>query len=179
MTIEKTRAHIASSVWRAIAQSGVDLSALPLDQQNKLVDSVTNSLLVEVDEMLGELSQASRAAEPTVELEGDEHVVWQGRPFLSLVENYTITSERIKITKGLFGREIENFELIRLQDIDFSQNLGERMLGIGDVVIKGHDASDPAITLRNVKEPEKVYEILRRAWLDARKRYGLTFQEEM
>lgn len=179
MTIEKTRAHIASSVWRAIAQSGVDLSALPLDQQNKLVDSVTTSLMVEVDEMLGELAQPESKTEPDVALEGNERVVWQGRPFLSLVENYTITSERIKIIKGLFGREIENFELIRLQDIDYSQNLGERMLGIGDVVIKGHDPSDPAIVLRNVKEPEKVYEILRRSWLDARKRYGLTFQEEM
>jgi hypothetical protein len=33
--------------------------------------------------------------------------------------------------------------------------------------------------LRNVRDPEQVYEILRRAWLDSRKRHGLEFREFM
>jgi hypothetical protein len=74
---------------------------------------------------------------------------------------------------------VENFELIRMQDIDFKQNMGERMLGFGDIYIRGQDPSNPAVVLRNVPKPEEVYEILRRAWLEARKRHGLQFREYM
>ena len=108
-----------------------------------------------------------------------EQVLWKGRPFLSLVESYTITSERLKINTGLASKHVENFELIRVQDIDFKQGMGERLLGIGDVNIRGHDPSNPEITLRNVHKPEEVYETIRRAWLEARKRHGLKFNEFM
>ena len=74
---------------------------------------------------------------------------------------------------------LENIELIRLQDIDVSQNLSERMFNIGDIQIKSADASNASITLRNVAQPQEVYELLRRAWLEARKRYGLQFREQM
>ena len=56
---------------------------------------------------------------------------------------------------------------------------GERVLGIGDVNIRGQDPSNPAIVLRNVPKPEEVYETLRRAWLESRKRHGLQFREYM
>ena len=178
MTIENTRTHVVSSIWKAIAQSGVDLSSIPKEQQNLLVDTIADNLLLTVDELLDEASQGQPQQVDT-QLEKDERVLWEGRPFLSLTEAYTITSERVKIVRGLFGRDVDNFELIRIQDIDYSQRMSERMIGVGDVTIRGHDPSHPEVVLRNVKEPEKVYELLRRAWLEARKRYGLQFREEM
>ena len=54
-----------------------------------------------------------------------------------------------------------------------------RALGIGDVVISSADPSKPHAVLRNVRDPENVHEILRRAMLDARKRYRYSVQEEM
>jgi hypothetical protein len=174
MSIENTRAHVIASIWQAMAQSGVDLAAVPKEQQTALVESIADNLLVTVDNLL-EVAQPA----PLPDLEGDEKVLWTGRPFLSLTESYTVTSERVKVKKGLLGKDIENFELIRVQDLDFAQNISERMLGIGDLVIRGSDASHPELTLRNIRDPEKVYELVRRAWLEARKRYGLTFQEEM
>jgi uncharacterized membrane protein YdbT with pleckstrin-like domain len=101
------------------------------------------------------------------------------RSFMSLVEKYILTNERIKIVHGLLSRQVENFELVRVQDIDFKQNVGERVLGIGDISIRGHDLSNPVITLRNVQNPEEVYEKMRRAWMEARKRHGLQFREYM
>jgi uncharacterized membrane protein YdbT with pleckstrin-like domain len=83
---------------------------------------------------------------------------------MSLVEKYILTNERIKIVHGLLSRQVENFELVRVQDIDFKQNVGERVLGIGDISIRGHDPSTPEITLRNIQNPEEVYEKMRRAW---------------
>jgi hypothetical protein len=178
MSIENTRAHVISSIWKAIAQSGVDLSSLPKEEQTNLVNAIADNLLVTVDGLFEEATQSVRKQDHE-RLEGDERAIWTGRPFLSLTERYTITSERIKITKGLFGRDIENFELIRIQDLDISQKLSERLFGLGDLIIRGHDASHAELVLRNIRDPERIYELLRRAWLDARKQYGLTFQEEM
>jgi hypothetical protein len=181
MAIEQTRAEVIGSIWQAVAQSGVDLSALPRDQQEKLVGKIADNVMVTIDGMLepaqapGEAQPASQA-QPT-EGAHEERVLWQGRPFLSMTESYVITTERIKTVKGLLSRGVENFELVRVQDIDVKQGLDERILGIGDLVIRGQDPSNPEIILRNISKPNEVYEILRRAWLDARKRYGLQFRD--
>ena len=177
MSIDKVRASVKGSVWRGIAQSGADLSSLSPDQQNQMVDGVTDSVLLAVNEVMEEAQKSGRPAE--VELEGEETLLWEGRPFLSLVEFYTLTNERIKVVKGMFGKDIENLELIRIQDIDVSQNMSERIFNVGDILIRGADPSQPQVTLRNVAQPQEVYERLRRAWLAARKRYGLQFREEM
>jgi hypothetical protein len=180
MTIEQTRAQISAAVWQAIAQSGVDLSSIPQEQQQKLVAQIADSLLTAVDDMLEE-AQGSLPPMPAPDDDDskDEKTLWQGRPFLSLVEKYVLTSERVKLVRGMLSRDIENFELIRIQDIDLKQNVSERVLGIGDITIRGADASANEIVLRNVKDPEMVYETLRRAWLEARKRHGLQFREYM
>jgi uncharacterized membrane protein YdbT with pleckstrin-like domain len=96
-----------------------------------------------------------------------------------MVESYQITTERVKVRRGLLARDIENYELIRMQDLDLSQGMSERMLGVGDITIRGQDPSQPMLVLRNISKPEEVYELLRKAWLEARKRYGLQFREYM
>lgn len=177
MSIEESRSKVVSNIWQAIAQSGVDLSTVPTESQARLVDSIANQTLIVFDQLLNDVPVQNTPVE--AKDEGDEDILWEGRPFLSLVENYVLTSERIKITRGLVGRGIENFELVRIQDIDLSQGLSERMLNLGDITIKGSDASAASIVLRNISKPEEVYEILRRAWLAARKRHGLQFREYM
>ena len=175
MTIEQTRAQLVASVWQAVAQSGVDLSNVPQDQQEKLVGKIADSMMVAMNGFLDEVTKAQPAVE--VQDQDGEKILWQGRPFLSMVETYVITTQRLKIIKGMLSRDVENYELIRIKDIDMKQALSERMFGIGDIKIKGHDASGPDTVLRNVSKPEEVYEILRKAWLDARKRYGLQFRD--
>jgi len=177
MSIEKIRNQVNANIWQAIAQSGVDLSSISQDNQVKLVNGIADSVLVTFDSIIGE---QYKTEEPKGKnSDGDEKILWEGRPFLSLVESYVITTERVKIITGMVSRHVENFELIRIQDIDFKQNVSERIFGLGDINIKGHDPSDPNIILRNVAKPEEVYELLRQAWLDARKRYGLQFREYM
>ncbi len=133
-----------------------------------------------VNEILEETSTTLKIPQMSKVLdEGDEKVIWEGSPFLSLVEFYTLTNERIKVVKGLIGKDIENFELIRVQDIDISQNFSERIMGIGDITITGADSSNPKMVLRNIQQSQEVYELLRKSWLAARKKYGLIFREEM
>jgi len=185
MSIDKLRAQIIAAIWKAVAQSEVDLSAVPAGSQEKLVASIADQLMVTMDTWMdqetarvGEAGAAAALLEDP-DIEGDEQVIWQGRPFLSLVESYTLTSERLKIVHGLFARHVENYELIRIQDIDLKQDVGDRVVNVGDILISGHDSSDPDIVLRNVSKPEAVFEVLRKAWMEARKRHGLQFREYM
>ncbi len=177
MSIQQTRANIVSAIWKSIAQSEVDLSAVPADQQEKLVGVIADQVMNAVNEIITEENPLPKTIEQ--DLSDEETVLWEGRPFLSLVETYLVTSERLKIVSGFISRDVEIFELIRLQDIDYKQHLGERMLKIGDITIRGQDLSKDRIVLRNIQDPEKVYEILRKAWLAARKRHGLQFREFM
>jgi hypothetical protein len=175
MSIEKIRAQVVASLWQGIAQSGVDLSMISTDQQEKLIGKLADQVMVTMDSLL---EDEQPKAEP-VPLETDETILWRGRPFLSLVESYVITSDRLKVVRGFLSRNIENFELIRVQDIDFKQGIHERVLKIGDIIIQGADPSHSKIILRNVPKPEEVYELLRKSWLEARKRHGLQFREFM
>lgn len=174
MTLEHNRARVVAAVWQAIAQSGVDLSSVPRDQQDRLVAAIADTLLPTVNQMLDEVAPPVSA-----EVSGEERILWEGRPFLSITERYVLTTERVRIYRGLIGRSVDDIELVRLQDIDFTQNAGERILGIGDIHLRSADASTPETTLRNVHQPEEVRELIRRAWLDARKRYGVSFREQM
>ncbi len=184
MSIKEAQARIKARVWQSVAQSNLNLAALDKTTLESFVDLVTEAALLEIDNEL-DLSQLAtksttvEAAPPEEDDEFGEKVLWQGRPFLSLVLYYTLTNERIKITSGLLGKAHENVELVRVQDVDHSQTFGERVLKIGDITIRSHDPSHPEIVLRNVQDPESVYEILRRAVLDARKRHNFTYREEM
>jgi hypothetical protein len=181
MSIDKIQSAITSKVWQAIAHSQIDLSQVPREEVNKLVDLVVDAALQAVDGQLEVVNQT--AAPPSVVVEGEpqgeEVILWEGRPFLSLTRHYQITNERIRITEGLFGKDREDIELVRVQDIDQSQNLTERALNLGDIHIRSHDPSHPEVLLENIQDPQQVHEILRRAVIKAREKYRLSYREEM
>lgn len=179
----EAQARIKARIWQSIAQSDLDLSALDKDTLESLVDLVTTEALVEMDDQLGESWAGSKAAEPSItdeEIDSEtEQILWEGRPFLSVSMHYTLTNERVHISEGMFGKTHHNIDLVRIQDVDFSQSFSERLLNLGDIIIRSADLNTPSISLMNVKEPQEVSDILRRAVRDARKDQKLTFQEEM
>ena len=180
MTIEQTRASVTGRIWQSIAQSGVDTAAIPRDQLEKLVGTIADDVLLTMNELLEHTEGApSPATESVVQSGAEEQTLWEGRPFLSISEHYLVTTERVRITKGLFGKDREDIELFRVKDIDHTQAMSERMFNIGDITLRSADASDPEIVLRNVANPEQVHEIIRRAMLEARKRHRVGFRDEM
>lgn len=180
MTPNEAQSRVKATVWKALAQADVDLSTLSKEDQEALVEIVTNAALMAIDKEIGEELSINR--ETLISKETDDHdeeTIWEGRPFLSVSTQYIITNQRVRIIQGLLGKEREDIELIRIQDIDQSQTLRERLLNLGDISIRGHDTSSPKAILNNVSNPQEVHELLRRAILDARKRYGLSYREEM
>jgi hypothetical protein len=175
MAADELKSRLSARIWQSIAQSHIEVSSIPPDQLEALVDAVAEGIV----ETLAETSaEAGVDGGTTTELP-DERVLWSGRPFLSMVEQYTISTERIRVRSGLLSKANESVELVRVQDLDYRQSLGERILGIGDVSLRSSDPSHPQLTLRNVRHPERVHDTIRRAVLSARQRHRFSFQEEM
>ena len=180
MSIEQIKTRARERIWKSIAQSGTPVTSIPQEEMDVIINAILDGVMVLIDESLEDAGLPGRqelAADPA--LDSDERILWEGRPFLSIVTHYEITTERVRIIHGLLGRSRDDIELIRIQDIDFEQSVTERALGIGDIVIRSADPSLPETRLNNVKEPEKVHETLRRAMLQARKRFRYSVQEEM
>jgi hypothetical protein len=182
MSVNEAQERIKGRVWRAVAQSELDVSSLDKETLESLIDLVTEAALLDVDDQLEKTlaeGGVKSTIDPSILNDNKEDILWEGRPFLSISLHYTITDERIRITEGLLGKARENVELIRIQDVDYSQTFGERILNLGDINVRSHDSSNPLIQLRNIKDPEQVYEILRRAILNSRKKYNFRYREEM
>jgi hypothetical protein len=180
MSVEQTKSKITARIWQSIAQSGVSVSAIPQDQMTTLVDAIADGVLLAVDDALDEAGLPARQSNlESLGLASEEQTLWQGRPFLSLVTQYVITNQRVRIISGLLGKEREDIELIRIQDIDHKQGVGERALNIGDIFLRSSDPTRPEAVLRNVHDPVAVHELLRQGMLDARQRFRYSVQEEM
>ncbi|AWX33202.1 PH domain-containing protein [Methanosphaera sp. BMS] len=72
---------------------------------------------------------------------------------------YTLTDKRIIIKRGLFEKEKISMPYAKVQDIDVSQSVLERMLGAGDIVIYGGRDNVETI-LDEVPNPREVEEII-------------------
>ena len=74
---------------------------------------------------------------------------------------YTLTDQRLKTRRGVFGRVTDDLELYRVKDSHFTQPFLQRLLGIGTITLRTTDASAPLITLPGMADPEALWERIR------------------
>jgi hypothetical protein len=185
MSTQEIEARVKGRVWQAIAQSGGAFSAIPQADLETFTKTLTAGLLQEMDDLLTANSGTASNTPPiAVPAEAEnanapETVLWEGRPFLSISTHYTVTTERIRIVRGMLSKEREDIELVRIQDIDQSQGFGERLVNVGDITVHSHDPSHPQVVLENISNVQDVHEVLRLAVLAARKRNNFHYREQM
>ncbi|MDQ3282450.1 MAG: PH domain-containing protein [Acidobacteriota bacterium] len=75
--------------------------------------------------------------------------------------SYTITNQRVLIEQGVFTKTVDELDLRYLDDSQFMQTFVDRILGIGDVTLISSDKTSPRTTLRSVKDPRAVREMIR------------------
>jgi len=54
---------------------------------------------------------------------------------------YTLTSERLIITKGILSKSVDEIELFRIKDSKLKQSLLERIVGLGTISVTSTDAT--------------------------------------
>lgn len=175
MNKDQIRDVVNRSFYSSLEESETDLSALPPGQLQALVRAVSDSMYA-VLEGLEEEGNPPATAAPSAD--GEEQILWAGKPLMTLGERYELTTQRLRIYKGVWSRHIEEIDLVRVRETKVNQHLGERMLNVGDITIISTDKTNPELVLNNVKEPLEVRETIRKAYLAEQERRGLKFREE-
>ena len=94
----------------------------------------------------------------------ESHVLWTdkkrilGRP-LSFTR-YTLTDDTLTVTKGLFTIKEKQTMLFRIRDISRVQTLGQRIFGVGTIVLDSTDADTPHLHLEKIKDHERVMRLI-------------------
>ncbi len=76
---------------------------------------------------------------------------------------YKITDRTIDYESGVFSKRIETLQLWRVQDMDLSQSLLERILGIARIRVFTKDLTDPELVLRGLPASRELFDKLKDA----------------
>ncbi|MBA2764413.1 MAG: PH domain-containing protein [Thermoleophilaceae bacterium] len=71
---------------------------------------------------------------------------------------YTVTNRRLNIRRGLIARKVQETRLERVQNVNYSQSVLQRMLQVGDVDFDTAAGDDYNFIFAGVSEPEEVVE---------------------
>jgi uncharacterized membrane protein YdbT with pleckstrin-like domain len=69
---------------------------------------------------------------------------------------YTITNERLNIRRGIIARKVQQTRVERVQNVNTSQSVLERMLQVGSVDFDTAGTTDSDFSFYGVSQPEKV-----------------------
>jgi uncharacterized membrane protein YdbT with pleckstrin-like domain len=69
---------------------------------------------------------------------------------------YTITDRRLNIKIGIIARKVQETRLERVQNVNFSQGVYQRIMQIGDVDFDTAGTDDSNFTFAGVAQPEQV-----------------------
>ena len=88
--------------------------------------------------------------------------------------HYRITTQRIKLERGLLSKVQESLELFRIDHFEFLKPLGMRLLGYAELHLYSSDAEFENFYVYGVPKLEALAETLRECQLRERARRGLT-----
>jgi hypothetical protein len=91
----------------------------------------------------------------------------------SLSTRFELTTQRVRIERGVFSKSRQDTELYRIDDIALEQPLGMRMLGHAILIMRSTDRSTPEIRLYGVPGLAALAEKLRECSLRERERRGV------
>ena len=91
---------------------------------------------------------------------------------------YRLSENRIFCERGLLNLHEEEILLYRIRDLELKRSLGQRIFGVGSVVVHSSDKTMPILELRSVRQPREVKELLYRqveSSKDARRMRAMEF----
>lgn len=97
-------------------------------------------------------------------------VMWFWRWWLTKTTVFTLTNERLLVTRGIITRHQDNLELYRVRDYCVKQPILLRMLGLGNLELLTSDTMTPNVIIAAIRDVEGVREKLRTSVESARDR---------
>ena len=73
---------------------------------------------------------------------------------------YSLSEDRLFINKGFLTVQTEEILLYRVRDLSVRQTFGQRIFGVGTVLIHSSDKTSPTLEVVNIKNPFEVKELI-------------------
>lgn len=93
-----------------------------------------------------------------------EQFIWKDRKrYLGMplsFTRYAISDDRLFLSEGFLNIKDEEILLYRVRDLSLTRSLGQRMFGVGTIVVTSSDKSQPVLQIKNVKNPAEVKELI-------------------
>jgi membrane protein YdbS with pleckstrin-like domain len=86
---------------------------------------------------------------------------------------YRLTNQRFFIERGILRRVTERIEVIDIDDLQFEQNLIERLFDVGSITLTSTDRSVPKFWLQGIEHVQEVSDLIDQARRAERNRRGL------
>ena len=90
---------------------------------------------------------------------------------------YEVTADRIEWSRGILDRRVDNLDMFRVIDLKLRRSLLDCVLGIGTVGLITTDKTDPQFVFEKIRDSRRLYDIIKRASLEADRRSGVVHLE--
>ena len=110
-----------------------------------------------------------------------EEPIWKDRKrILGLpisFTRYAVYEDRLILKVGFFNTITDVTLLYRIMDLRLSRKLGQKIFGVGTVILMSADKSHPTLELKNIKQSDKVRRLLSQQIDSQRVKRGMTSRE--
>ncbi len=93
-----------------------------------------------------------------------EQFIWKDRKrYLGLplsFTRYAISDDRLFLSQGFLNIKDDEILLYRVRDLSLSRSLGQRIFGVGTIVVTSSDKTLPILEIKNIKDPATVKELI-------------------
>lgn len=90
---------------------------------------------------------------------------------------YEISADRIEWSRGILDRRVDNLDMFRVIDLRLRRTILDCIFGIGTVILITNDKTDPEFVFEKVRNSRRLYDIIKKASLEADKRDGVIHLE--
>jgi uncharacterized membrane protein YdbT with pleckstrin-like domain len=90
---------------------------------------------------------------------------------------YEVSGDRIEWSRGILDRRVDNLDMFRVIDLKLRRSLLDCIFGIGTVALITTDKTDPEFVFEKIRGSRELYDIVKKASLEADRRTGVVHLE--
>lgn len=91
---------------------------------------------------------------------------------------YEITANRIEWSRGVLSRKYDNLDMYKVVDLKLRRSLFDCITGVGMITLVTRDKTDPEFEFEKMRRVRKLYNVIKKASLDAAIRGGVVRLEQ-
>jgi membrane protein YdbS with pleckstrin-like domain len=90
---------------------------------------------------------------------------------------YEITEDRIEWSRGILSRKFDNLDMYRVVDLKLHRNLFDCIVGVGTLSLITTDKTDPEFVFEKTRNIRKLYNVIKKASLEAAQKSSVVHME--